>query len=184
MGINEIRGGLPEPIETARLVLRRPIFAHVPALTELANNRKISDMLADLPHPYTSEDAISFIENRARSETGHAFAITLRAGALIGMCGLKLKDGNGPEIGYWLGEPHWGAGYASEAANALVDALFATGIVPSLVARAMAVNEASCHLLEKLGFSLVADRVEDCGRHAGVRVRSYALEAAARRAAQ
>jgi RimJ/RimL family protein N-acetyltransferase len=184
MTINEIRNALPEPIETARLILRRPVFAHAPALTALANNRKIADMLESLPHPYTSEDAIAFIETKARSDAEHSYAITLKSGDLIGMCGIKLGNAAAPELGYWLGEPHWGAGYAGEAVKALVDALFATGLVASLQARALAVNEASCHVLERLGFVLVSDKLDDCGRHKGVRVKAYALDAMARQAAQ
>jgi RimJ/RimL family protein N-acetyltransferase len=184
MTMNELRSALPEPIQTERLILRRPIFAHVPALTALANNRKIADMLESLPHPYTSEDAIAFIETKARSEVEHSYAITLKSGELIGMCGVKLGDAAALELGYWLGEPHWGAGYASEAVKALVDSLFATSVFAVLKARALAVNEASCHLLERLGFVLVSDKMDDCGRHKGVRVKAYALDAMARQAAQ
>lgn len=179
MELAEIRSRLPETIVTARLELRRPVFADVPAITVLANNKKISDMLSNLPHPYTSEDAIWFLENRARSETEHGYAVTLKDGTFVGMCGLTVNPGEQPEIGYWLGEPHWGAGLAGEAAAGLIDALFAAG-APVVTARALAVNDASCRVLERLGFALTDDRIDDCGVHKGVRVRFYALDAGER----
>jgi RimJ/RimL family protein N-acetyltransferase len=180
MDLNEIRPRLPQTIATARLELRRPVFADVPAITVLANNKKISDMLSNLPHPYTSEDAIWFLENRARSDTEHSYAVTMADGLFVGMCGLIVKPDTLPEIGYWLGEAHWGAGLASEAAAGLIEAIFAAG-APVVTARALAVNAASCRVLEKLGFTLTDDRIGDCGQHKGVRVRFFALEATMRR---
>ena len=183
MDLNELRGALPEPICTRRLALRRPVFADVPALALLANNKNIANMLANLPHPYTSEDAISFIEHRARGDTEHAFAITLADGPLIGVCGITIKQARPPEIGYWLGETYWGAGYATEVAAALVDAVFTAGPFPEVTAWALAANPASCRVLEKTGFSLKDDKTDDSGRHSGARVKTYAIDAAARRAA-
>jgi RimJ/RimL family protein N-acetyltransferase len=181
MDLNDVRPRLPETIVTARLELRRPAFADVQAITLLANNKKISDMLSTLPHPYTDEDAIWFLNNRARSDTEHPYAITLKRGAFIGMCGLTVKPRAEPEIGYWLGEPYWGSGYASEAAGALVDAIFATRATPVITARALAVNAASCRVLEKLGFRFVCMRIEDYGDHPDQAIRHFEIEAESRR---
>ena len=47
-----------------------------------------------------------------------AFLITLRERRVIGGCGIATLDGETPEIGYWLGVPFWGQGFATEAARA------------------------------------------------------------------
>ena len=63
-----------------------------------------------------------------RTGGGRAYALTLAdSGAFVGCAGLDAKDGE-LELGYWIGEPYWGSGYATEAAHALVDLAFrATG---------------------------------------------------------
>ena len=72
---------------------------------------------------------------------------------LIGACGLELRDGQTPSIGYWLGQPHWHKGYATEAARALIDhASFGDLEHETLHASARVTNPASRHVLEKCGF--------------------------------
>ena len=44
-------------LETDRLVLRAPRLEDVAAVAELANNRKIAEMTANLPFPYKRSDA-------------------------------------------------------------------------------------------------------------------------------
>lgn len=183
MAHHPISDALPEPIETTRLVLRRPRAADAEALRALADNPRIAAMLANLPNPYTFEDAVAFVTERARSDRQHAFLITLRAGTLIGVAGVKLQPGRPPELGYWLGEAFWGSGYASEAAAAFVDAIFATGEAPVVTARALAHNSASCRVLAKLGFRFLGMRIEDCGDHPNQPVRHFEIEATDRRGA-
>ncbi len=103
---------LPSTIRSERLVMRPLGDQDVAQLVVLANNKKIADVLARLPHPYTEDDAKYFI-NLANSDGAEkVWAITL-AGDLIGVCGLTFSDETpSPELGYWLGEPllgprHW-----------------------------------------------------------------------------
>ena len=55
----------------------------------------------------------------------HRFAIALKeSDRLIGGVGLDGSTGDEseePALGYWLGEPHWGNGYAREAVAAVID---------------------------------------------------------------
>jgi RimJ/RimL family protein N-acetyltransferase len=57
-----------------------------------------------------------------------------------------------PEIGYWLGVPFWGNGYATEMARALIDHAFGDRGHDVLVAGARVSNPASRRVLEKCGF--------------------------------
>ena len=154
------RDMLPVSIATRRLVLRSPIRGDVPELVRLADNKRIADMLARLPSPYTRADAIAFIEIFAQRADERPYAITLN-GALIGVVGFTFREGRPPELGYWLGEPHWGQGFMTEAAKALVEEAQSTGLFRLIGARALAENEASLHLLEKLGFKRVGKITEE-----------------------
>ncbi len=73
-------------------------------------------------------------------------------GSIIGGCGIAKLDGETPEIGYWLGVPFWGKGYATEAARAVIDHAFGTLGYDTLLAGARVSNPASRRVLEKCGF--------------------------------
>jgi len=163
------RPALPDRIKTARLLLRAPVLADAAALQNLANNKNVFEMLARLPHPYTNGHALDFITNLARTRNEHAYAIVTKNGDFVGVAGLHLKNAAIPELGYWLGEPYWGQGYASEAANAVVQAAFERGF-DKIGARSMAVNARSIRVLQKCGFVKTDQRVDDCGHHLGVSV--------------
>ena len=80
------------------------------------------------------------------------FLITAWDGAVLGCCGIGKLDGEHPEIGYWLGVPFWGKGYATEAARALIDHAFGDLGYEVLVSGARVSNPASRRVLEKCGF--------------------------------
>jgi len=85
------------------------------------------------------------------------FAITLsESGQLIGSVGVRRKPENGWEadIGYELAAEHWGKGYATEAARAMVDFGFRELKVHRISAGCVAENTASVHVLERLGLRL------------------------------
>src|ERR1700689_1117532 len=105
-------------LATARLGLRAPRRSDAKAIAALANDRRIAANTARIPHPYVVEDAEQFIAAVNKREGEACFAVTLE-GALIGVCSVDLRE-DGPEMGYWLGVPHWGRGFAPEAGGALV----------------------------------------------------------------
>jgi RimJ/RimL family protein N-acetyltransferase len=139
-------------LTTARLRLRAPQREDAPAIAALANDRRIAENTARIPHPYTLADAEGFLAYLEESETEIAFAITLADDTLIGICGLRMRQRKTPEIGYWLGAPFWGYGYATEAARALVDHAFEELGFEWLEAGARVSNPASRRVLEKCGF--------------------------------
>jgi RimJ/RimL family protein N-acetyltransferase len=88
----------------------------------------IARWVYSVPHPYTEADGREWIARVQQNHaTGHPrrFAIALReTDRLIGGVGLDGSTGDEsdePALGYWLGEPHWGHGYAREAIAAVID---------------------------------------------------------------
>ncbi|MFZ2066155.1 MAG: GNAT family N-acetyltransferase [Xanthobacteraceae bacterium] len=144
-------------LATERLVLRAPQGQDALAIARLANDMRIAANTARIPHPYGIDDADRFIAGANRRDGGAAFVIT-REGELIGCCGVDLRD-DGPEIGYWLGLPYWGCGYATEAVRALIDHAFDDLRHETLQAGARVSNPASRRVLEKCGFQWTGVRL-------------------------
>jgi RimJ/RimL family protein N-acetyltransferase len=137
-------------LETARLMLRAPRRGDGKAIVRLVNDRRIVENTVRIPHPYRLDDAETFIA-AANRQVGEATLAILREGELIGMCGVSPRQ-DGPEIGYWLGVPFWGRGYATEAARAAIDHAFGVLGHETLQAGARVSNPASRRVLEKCGF--------------------------------
>ena len=138
-------------LETERLTLRAPRPGDAKAIARLANDRRIAENTTRIPHPYRLADAEAFIAAVNQSEGELAFLITLDD-EVIGGCGLAQLDGPAPDLGYWLGAPHWGNGYATEAARAVIDHAFSDVGAEALQAGARCTNPASRRVLEKCGF--------------------------------
>ena len=139
---------------TDRLVLRPPHEEDAEELAVLANNIKIARMLAHMPHPYSLKDAKTFIERAKRNE-GRACIYSIAeadSGKLVGVGSLHdVEEEPEPHLGYWIGEPYWGKGYATEAARALVDLYFKVTSRPILLVSARVNNEASIKIIRKCG---------------------------------
>ncbi len=139
-------------LETERLILRAPRFEDAKSVSALVNDRRIAASMTRIPHPYGLADAKEWIASANGREGEETFLITLADGAVIGACGLDLRDGPAPEIGYWLGVPYWDHGYATEAVRAVIDRSFGELDHEALQAGARVSNPASRRVLEKCGF--------------------------------
>jgi RimJ/RimL family protein N-acetyltransferase len=148
----DTQGPIAPVLETARLTLRAPRPADAKAIAALANDRRIAENTATMPYPYRLADAEDFIRRLGDGSSETAFAITLADKTPIGICGLKPARSGAPEIGYWLGVPYWGKGYATEAVRALIDHAFEDLRLDRLEADARVSNPASRRILEKCGF--------------------------------
>lgn len=147
-------------IETERLTLRPLQLADAARLAAFTADPAVACMVTSIPHPQMPIAAEGFILIKlARAPLGRefVFAIDLPGQGLIGVIGLHRKGGEGVELGYWIGKPHWGLGYASEAAAALLDA--AEGLGP-IEASHFIDNPASGRVLEKAGFRYTGEVVE------------------------
>ena len=94
-------------LETQRLVLRAPQLEDAKAVAALANDRRIAENTARIPHPYRLPDAEQWIVGSAAELDSETYLITLANGTVIGGCGFDMRDGPAPEIGYWLGTRYW-----------------------------------------------------------------------------
>ena len=139
-------------LETERLVLRAPRLDDAEAIATLINDRRIAENLARVPHPYSLADAEGFIGWANKNDSETSFLITLPDDTIIGGCGVGVLSGADPEIGYWLGVPYWGKGYATEAAHAVIDHAFTDLGYERLESGARVSNPASRRVLEKCGF--------------------------------
>jgi RimJ/RimL family protein N-acetyltransferase len=138
-------------LETKRLALRAPRLVDAKTVAKLANDRRIAENTARIPHPYKMSDAETFIGGI--NKTGEAtFLIALRDKTVIGACGIIFHHDTVPELGYWLGVPYWGQGYATEALHAVIDYAFTDHAHEALQAGARVTNPASRRVLEKCGF--------------------------------
>ena len=144
-------------LATARLVLRAPRRSDGEAIAALANDRRIAANTARIPHPYAIEDAAQFIAAVNKREGEACFVVTLD-GAPIGVCSVDLRE-DGPELGYWLGVPYWGRGFATEAVRALIDHAFGDLEHETLISGARVNNPASRRVLEKCGFQWTGVRL-------------------------
>jgi len=137
---------------TKRLIMRNPRDVDIPELVQLADNRHVAQMLARMPHPYGEAEARAFIAMSQKKQPGVSFALTLAdGGTFIGCAGLNVKD-RGLELGYWIGEPYWKCGFATEAAHALVDLAFRETRIPVLHVSVRVINPASRRVIHKCGF--------------------------------
>jgi RimJ/RimL family protein N-acetyltransferase len=139
-------------LKTERLVLRAPRPDDAKAITSLINDRRIAENTARIPHPYSLADAHAFLAETNRDARERSFLIALADGTVIGGCGIHDLSAAGPELGYWIGVPHWGRGYVTEAARALIDHAFGALGYERLTSRARVSNPASRRVLEKCGF--------------------------------
>ncbi|WP_246217627.1 GNAT family N-acetyltransferase [Jiella pacifica] len=155
------RTGPTRTIVTPRLRLRPTSLGDADAIAALLDDHDVVKMLSRVPWPYTIEDAESFIRDRS-DET--VFAICLKSGGeIVGLCGIRC-DANRPmrgELGYWIGRPHWGNGYATEAAHAAIDYGFTALGLDEISAHCRVINEASRKVIWKCGFRFIGSGMID-----------------------
>jgi len=146
-----LRGASPCVLETERLMLRGPTLADARAIARLANDRRIAENTRRLPHPYSQDHAIEFVRGSANDNRGTVFLIE-KDFVPIGVVGVDWREPDAPELGYWLGVEHWGQGFATEAARAVIDFTFDEFDVEHLMSGARVANPSSRNILEKCGF--------------------------------
>ena len=110
---------------TKRLLLRKIQIEDIPSLLKYANNKKIADYVLNIPYPYQEPDAvfrISYVVQGFKSKARYVFAIIFRESEeMIGEVSLHIDNQKDvAQLGYWVGEPFWGKGIATEAVEAVL----------------------------------------------------------------
>jgi len=136
-------------LETARLKLRPYTEADIRELLPLIGTLEVAATTLRIAHPYTEQDAKAFLQ-LAKDPNKLWLAITLRSnGRQMGGIGLRLeKHHQHAELGYWLGVPFWGHGYATEAAREILRYGFE---MHRIFASHFKHNPASGRILKKIG---------------------------------
>jgi RimJ/RimL family protein N-acetyltransferase len=145
------RAASPCVLETERLTLRSPTLADVKAIARLANDRRIAENTRRLPHPYFQEHAVEFVRSISASCSELSFLVEQNFTPL-GVVGVSWQEPDAPELGYWLGFDHWGQGFGTEAARAVIDYFFEELAHDTLFSGARVCNPMSRNILEKCGF--------------------------------
>lgn len=135
---------------------------HADAVQALASH---PDVLAttNLPEPYPDDGAITWIEAaQERREAGNEFSFAILVeGTLVGVSGLVEVTGDEGEIGFWVGKPYWGHGYATAGTRKVLRFAFEELGLAEVFARPLERNVASRRVLDKLGFTPVGDEVHE-----------------------
>src|SRR5688500_11155167 len=101
-------------IDTPRLRLRPARGKDAARMARLANDPGVAKMTSRMPYPYGLEDAETFLAQTCETDPDReaVFAIDHPHEGLIGMLGFHSNAEGRSELGYWLGRPYWGQGYA------------------------------------------------------------------------
>jgi RimJ/RimL family protein N-acetyltransferase len=144
-------------IRLSQCVVRSWRESDAESITKHADNRSIWRNLRDaFPHPYRMEDAKQFIEMAmARDpETFFCIAVDDQAVGSIGYSFLSDVNRFTAEVGYFLGEEHWGRGIMTEALSAVTRHALDTHQLNRIYAMPYEWNPASFRVLEKSGYVL------------------------------
>jgi RimJ/RimL family protein N-acetyltransferase len=121
-----------------------------------ANNINVAQHLRDrFPHPYTAAHASAFLSQTSRADPPASIAIEVDGAAAGGIGYVRGTDVErfSAEVGYWLGEEHWGRGIMTEALTMFTRHLFLDVGLLRAYALPLAENAASIRVLEKAGYT-------------------------------
>lgn len=133
---------------------------HATALQILASDPAIA-ATTRVPHPYPPDGARQFIEQQAgeRAE-GRAYVFVIKdRNEVVGVCGIHgVANDEARELGYWIGRPYWGQGYATFGVKKVLQFAFQNLRLTRVGSEALESNMVSRRVLAKSGFRLL--RVE------------------------
>ena len=125
------------------------------SLVRHADDPRVAATVRDLfPSPYTRDDGRRWLEHATTAGSTENLAIDVAGKAVGGVSMIAGQDVHRicAEVGYWLGQAHWGRGIMSEAVRAFSDHLIARRGYLRLEAPVFETNPASARVLEKAGF--------------------------------
>lgn len=147
-------------LKTRRLLLRPLESRDAPALADLGGRDfEIARWLTGTSWPYMDGEAEAFVSTIVGTDpllTEAVFVVTL-GGVFIGIVAVEAPGDlddlpDLPTLGYWIGRPFQGHGYASEAVETVLGWAFDAYGTDAIAARAFEDNTRSRGLLRKMGF--------------------------------
>jgi len=146
-------------LETGRLRLRPFQMSDADEVHRLIGDERVAKNLCLVPHPYPSGAAEEWIEtHQASYESGEHLTFAVlehKSDQLVGAISLHPKpDQLRSEVGYWLGVPYWGRGYATEALEEIIRFGFEERGLMHIFAQHYVSNPASGRVMEKAGMKL------------------------------
>ena len=147
---------------TERVRLRRFTAEDAPLLVELDSDPEVRKYV-DMPHPPSLEDAARTIGNFLAwydrdDKYGYWAAHSLARNGEPFMGWFHLRPCRTPphdiELGYRLKKEFWGRGYATEVGKDLIARAFREFDVPKVIGIALAENQGSRRVMEKVGMHL------------------------------
>ena len=142
-------------ITNGDLILRRFCKEDRNALVQLADNANVSRYMSSrFPSPYRFEDADNWFALIQNEKQPLNMAIEWQ-GLFVGGIGIDPHSGHlarTADLGYWLGEPHWGLGFATKAVKIFIPYVFNELAFIRIQAMVLANNHNSMRVLEKSGF--------------------------------
>lgn len=162
-------------ITTKRLILREIAEEDQHGIFALDSDPEVLRYL-NLPLMKNLQEAqkvVHYIQKQYKENGIGRWAMILRENnEFIGWCGIKLMNDhvlnnrtNYYDIGYRLLAKRWGAGYATEAAEACIEYAFDEMKLKEIHGTAMFGNFASARVLEKLGMERIEDFVDENGKN-------------------
>jgi RimJ/RimL family protein N-acetyltransferase len=158
---------LPQRLLAGPVALRRFVAGDATRVELLAGEREVAETTAFIPHPYPPGGATAWIATHdpaAAAGVEYTYAITDHSGP-VGAIGLRPLRGERENIGYWIGRPYWGRGYATAAAQAIMLLAFELLDLEGVTASHLVRNAASARVMEKCGMRLLRHERRD---HRGV----------------
>ncbi len=145
-----------EPLITERLLLRSFLETDIPEIVRLLNDPAIAETTLNVPYPYDEAKARSWLASQRQERDagiGYTFAIVRRDDdRLVGAIDIRPNARHlKAEIGYWIGRPYWGRGYATEAARAVIRYGFEILGMNRIYASHFTENPASGRVMQKAG---------------------------------
>ncbi len=143
-------------ITTARLKLRRFKVEDAAEMRPLINDKDIADNIAEIPYPYTIENAVDWLKRREAEDKysqNLVLAITLKdTNELVGGVSLNINHfADTADLGYWFARKFWNQGYATEVAKAMIEHGFIKLNLYAIKACSFKWNAASLRVFEKIG---------------------------------
>ena len=165
LSLSEDRDGIMSPpvffyrlpsLETADLILRKPVMKDAKDIFRYASDPEVARYVLWEPHRSLSEirSFVRYLRSRIRAGYPSSWVVTLKeTGTVIGTIGfIWYSDENrSAELGYSFSRKYWNRGYATQALQAVIDAVFHSVPVNRLEAQHDVRNPASGRVMEKCG---------------------------------